>query len=127
MAEPEPKMGANELLPIRTRHPKHGRYEMKADLSEIIWSVAPVSATRRLVWGRWASEKVLIECDGGLLRRAVTFLGRQIVVTPLGSPATREELALYWWKLELGDHRRKSRTRNGNMMAKLASKEDCSC
>jgi hypothetical protein len=94
MAKREPEMGANKLLPIRTRRPEHGRYEMKADLSGIIWSVAPVSATRRLVRGRWASEKVLIECDGGLLRRAMTFLGRQIVVMPLGSPATREELAL---------------------------------
>ncbi len=51
MAEPEPKMGANELLPIQTHRPEHGRYEMKADLSGIIWSVAPVSATRRLVRG----------------------------------------------------------------------------
>ncbi len=94
MAELEPKMGANKLLPIRTCCPEHGRYEMKADLLEFIWSVAPVSATRRLVRGRWASEKVLIECDGGLLRRAMTFLGRQIVGTPLESPATQEELAL---------------------------------
>ncbi len=87
-------MGANKLLPIQTCHPEHGGYEMKADLSGIIWLMTPVSATRRLVRGQWASEKVLIECDGGLLRRAMTFLGRQIVVTPLGSPATREELVL---------------------------------
>ena len=32
-AEPEPKMGAKELFPIRTRRPVTGRYEMKAHLS----------------------------------------------------------------------------------------------
>jgi hypothetical protein len=48
MAEPVPKIGMNELLPIRTCCPEHGRYDINTDLSGIIWSVAPVSATKRL-------------------------------------------------------------------------------
>ncbi len=50
-AEPVPTMAAKELLPIRTQRPVTGRYEMKAVLSGIIWSVAPVSATIRLEQG----------------------------------------------------------------------------
>ncbi len=94
MAEPEPKMGAHELLPMRTRRPEHGRYEMKADVSGIMWSVAPVSATRTLVHGRRASANRLIEFDWGSWSRAMTFAGRQMVVMPLGSRATQEELGV---------------------------------
>jgi hypothetical protein len=46
---PDPKIGANELLPVQTHCPEHGQYDIKADLSGIIWSVAPVAVTRRLV------------------------------------------------------------------------------
>jgi hypothetical protein len=51
MAVPAPKIGANELLPILTRPPEHGWYDMNTDLSGIIRLVAPVSATKRLVQG----------------------------------------------------------------------------
>jgi hypothetical protein len=43
--------------------------------------------------GWWASENVLMECTGGLLRSAMTHLGRHIVVTPLGSTGLQAELA----------------------------------
>jgi hypothetical protein len=47
MAEPVPKIGANKLLPIWTHRPELGRYDINADLSGIIWSVALVSATKK--------------------------------------------------------------------------------
>ncbi len=51
MAEPVPRIGANKLFPMRTRRPVAGLYEMNADLCGIMWSVVPVSATRRLEAG----------------------------------------------------------------------------
>ena len=87
------KIGANKLLSMQTHCPKHRQYDIKADLSGIIWSVALVSATRRFVGGRWASENVLIECAGGLFRSAMKCLGRHIVVTPLGATAVQAEFA----------------------------------
>ncbi len=90
---PDPKIGASELLPMQTCCPKHTGYDMKGDLSGIIWSVAPVLATRRLVQGQWASENVLMECTRGLLRSAMMCLGTHIVVTPLGLTALQAEFA----------------------------------
>jgi hypothetical protein len=90
---PDPKIGANKLLPMQTCCLKHGQYDIKADLSGIIWSVAPVSATRRLVQGRWASENVLMECARGLFRSPMACLGRHIVVTSLGLTAVQVEFA----------------------------------
>ncbi len=57
---------------------------MKANLSGIIWSVAPVSATRREVRTRQWSKDARMECAGGLFRSAKTFLGRQMVRTHWG-------------------------------------------
>ncbi len=54
MADPVPKIGMNELLLIWTLCPEHGWYDINAYLSGIIWLVAPVSATKRLVQGCWA-------------------------------------------------------------------------
>jgi hypothetical protein len=51
MAEPVPRIGANELFPMRTRPPVAGLYEMNANLCGILWLVAPVSTTRRLEAG----------------------------------------------------------------------------
>jgi hypothetical protein len=58
---------------------------MKADLSGSMWSVAPDSATRRDVQLRLNAVNGAIECTGGLLRRACTFLGRHTVQTLRGS------------------------------------------
>ncbi len=58
---------------------------MNADLFWIMWSVAPVSATRRLEAGRDVRNANAVECAGGLARRARTSFGSRIVLTPLGS------------------------------------------
>jgi hypothetical protein len=74
-ADPVPRMGAKELFPMRTQRPVTGRYEMKALLLGIMWSVAPVSATRRLVQGQSLVDTNAMECAGGLLRSGMTHLG----------------------------------------------------
>jgi hypothetical protein len=58
---------------------------MKADLSGSMWSVAPESVTRRDVRLQLNAVNGAIECAGGLLRRACTFLGRHMVRTLQGS------------------------------------------
>ena len=45
MAVPLPRTGAHDLSPMRTRMLETRWYEMKAERSGIMWSVAPVSAT----------------------------------------------------------------------------------
>ena len=45
MAVPRPRTGAKELLPIQTQRFQIVLYEMKAERSGTMWSVAPVSAT----------------------------------------------------------------------------------
>ncbi len=74
-ADPVPRMGANKLFPMRTQHPVTGQYEMKVLLLGIMWSVAPISANRRLVWGQSLVDTNAMECAGGLLRSAMTRLG----------------------------------------------------
>jgi hypothetical protein len=46
MAVPNPKIGANKLLPMQTCCPEHGQYDLKVDLSGITWPVALVSANK---------------------------------------------------------------------------------
>ncbi len=58
---------------------------MKADLLGSMWSVAPESATKRDVRLHLNAVNGTIECAGGLLRRACTFLGRHAVKTLQGS------------------------------------------
>jgi hypothetical protein len=84
MAKPVTRIGANKLLPMQTRRPVTGLYEMNADLCGIMWSVAPVSATRRLEAGRDLRNANAVDCTGGLARRARTSFGSWIVLTPLG-------------------------------------------
>jgi hypothetical protein len=84
MAKLVPRIGANELLPMQTRRPVAGLYEMNADLCGIMWSIAPVSATRRLVAGQDLRNAIAIKCAGGLLRRVRTSFGSWIVLTPFG-------------------------------------------
>ncbi len=79
IAEPVPRIGANKLLPIRTQWPVAGLYKMNADLWGIMWFVAPVSATRRLVEGLNLGTANAIECAGGLVRRAMMCFGGLIV------------------------------------------------
>ncbi len=79
MAEPVPRIGANELFPMRTRRPVAGLYEMNANLCGIMWSIAPVSATWRLVAGQDLRSANAVKCAGGLLRRARTSFGSWIV------------------------------------------------
>jgi hypothetical protein len=79
IAEPLPRIGANKLFPIRTRWLVAGLYEMNANLWGIMWSVAPVSATRILVEGLNLGTANAIECAGGLVRRAMTCFGSLII------------------------------------------------
>ncbi len=79
MVEPVPRIGANKLLPMRMRQPVVGLYEMNANLCRIMWSVAPVSATRRLVAGRDLRNANAVKCAGGLLRRARMSFGSWII------------------------------------------------
>jgi hypothetical protein len=58
---------------------------MKADLSGSIWSVAPVSVTRRRNCSWYLSDKTAMECAGGLLSNVMTCFGRETVQTPIGS------------------------------------------
>jgi hypothetical protein len=58
---------------------------MKADLSDSMWFVAPESATRRDMRLRLNAVNGVIECTGGLLRRACTFLGRHTLRMLQGS------------------------------------------
>jgi hypothetical protein len=57
---------------------------MKADLSEIMWSIAQVSAIRRDMQGSFHVSRKEMECAEGLLRRAKTILGSRAIQTPLG-------------------------------------------
>jgi hypothetical protein len=85
-ADLEPRMGANELLPIWTRRPVIGRYKMNALLSGIMWSVAPDSAMRRrLLLGRSLLDMNAVERADGLLSSAMTSLGSWTMRTLLGS------------------------------------------
>ncbi len=72
MAKPVPRIGANELFPMRTRRPVMGLYEMNANFCGIMWSVAPVSATRRLEAGQDLRNANAVDCAEGLARRART-------------------------------------------------------
>ena len=73
-AEPEPKMGANKVLPIRTRRRVTGLYEINAFLSGSMWSVAPVSATMRLVCARPCfAGATKVEWAGGLSRQKCKY------------------------------------------------------
>ena len=84
IAEPDPKMGANKLLPMRMRRPETGLYEINAFLLGSMWSVALVSATMRLVWVRpYFAGATEVEWAGGLSRSARTSLGRWTVLGAL--------------------------------------------
>ncbi len=82
MAKPVPRIEANMLFLMRTRWPVAGLYEMNANLCGIMWSVAPVSAMRRLVAGQDLRSANAVECTGGLLRRSRRSFGSWIVLTP---------------------------------------------
>ncbi len=93
MAEPVPRIGANKLFPMRLQWPVVGLYEMNANLCGIMWSVAPVSAMRRLVAGQDLRSANAFKCTGGLLRRARLSFGSWIVLTPFGL------IEVEWWQL----------------------------
>jgi len=67
---------------------------MKADLSGIMRSVAPVLAMRRLVRGRSLLDMNAIECVGGVLRRVMTSFGSCTVRTPFGLMGDMEQRQL---------------------------------
>ena len=60
-------------------------YKMKALLSGSMWSVAPMSAMRRLLWPGWSLlEMNVVECAGGFWRSVMTSMGSWTVQTPFG-------------------------------------------
>jgi hypothetical protein len=75
-------MGAKKFSPIPTHQPETGVYEMNANLSGSMWSVAPVLATMSIVFYLCGSKFGYAVC-WGVAKEGQDFLGKLDCVDPL--------------------------------------------